>query len=142
MNYARIQTGIWSSDLGIRLSKRKSTNIQLMAFYLMSNKHANLTGAYYLPIGYIYEDISTISFDEIEGLINCLQDDNFCKYDFDNKYVWVKKMMKYQVGEKLSDKDSSKIIAVSKYTQEMIDIKVSFIDEFCDEYMQSHRIEI
>lgn len=139
MQYARIVTDFWGSKTCGEISEGGDSITQLVALYLLCNSHANLTGVYYLPIGYICEDIGTIDFNEAKGAIDKLVRVGYCCYDYNKKIVWVKKMLYYQVGEKtkLGDNQSK---CIKKHIDRFLSHDLEFMGEFLNQYSTSHNI--
>jgi len=139
MNYAKVVTSFWTGDTGLKISKLGSSYVQLLSCYLVCNKHAHMTGIYHLPIGYVVEDLSNLTYEEVTNGVKGLIDVGYCKYDFDKKYIWVENMLKYQVGEKLTA-GNKQTVAINRYVDSIGSMRLSFFDEFMEKYMESHCI--
>lgn len=92
-NYAKVERKIWC--------KRWSTDEKVLAIYLLTNKHGNAEGYYYLPIAYICEDLQWTPERAFEALSKLLQR-GFVAVDEDNSVVFIPNALKYNlpVGEK------------------------------------------
>jgi hypothetical protein len=93
--YGKIFCAIWrSNDF-----RSMTEDGQKMAMYLLSSGHANLFGCYYLPHGYIAEDLG---WDALPRLVSALDDciaAGFAEFDNLSRFVYVTKWMEWQPFE-------------------------------------------
>lgn len=130
--YGKVSPRFWIGETGRKL--RKMPDAQRIAMYLMTAPMANMTGVFYCPIATILNDVGSpceglVRGDEgaseglvrgtevpykayqraIEGVKNALkalQELDFCFYDFESEFVFVKEMARCQIDEKLKPSDN------------------------------------
>jgi len=68
MTFARIPADFWTTPRSGRL-REAGPETMLLAFYLLSNSHANMLGIYYLPFAYASADTGL----PIEMIIQCVE---------------------------------------------------------------------
>ena len=101
--FAKVPPGIWTDSIGKEI-RRYGPEAWGMACFLMTNRHANMIGLYYLPIGYIVTDLGC-SPDKAQALLASLKKAGFCSYHPETEYVWVHEMASMQVGDELKPQD-------------------------------------
>lgn len=101
--YARISPRFWMGETG-RLIRTKGPEAQLLALYLLTSPHSNMIGLYWCPVTYMAHETG-LSMQGASKALQSLVDIGFCHYDSASEVVWVVEMARYQVGEKLSEKD-------------------------------------
>jgi hypothetical protein len=101
--YARISPRFWMGQTG-RSIREKGANAQLLALYLLTSPHSNMIGLYWCPAAYMSHETGLSSDGALKAL-RSLVEIGFCEYDEASEVVWVVEMAKYQVGERLSEKD-------------------------------------
>ncbi len=164
--YGIVSPMFWIGATGRSL--RKDPNAQRVAIYLMTSPMSEMTGVYYCPLASILNDVGTFEAPQkplgspseggvdgyaspIEGVkqaILTLVELDFCFYDFDSEFVFVKEMARWQIGESLKAKDN-RVIGLRKYVKSMPKpIAARFIErynnDFClgfdfDEYVEIPR---
>ena len=164
--YGIVSPMFWVGATGRSL--RKDPNAQRVAIYLMTSPMSEMTGVYYCPLASILNDVGTFEDPQkplgspseggvdgcaspIEGVkqaILKLIELDFCFYDFESEFVFVKEMARWQIGESLKAKDN-RVIGLRKYVKSMPKpIAARFIerynDDFClgfdfDEYVEIPR---
>lgn len=100
--YAKVAPQLWIGKTGREL--RGNPEAQIVAFYLISNPHANMLGLYYLPTMLISHETGL----SIEGTLKGLRsasEAGFCGYDDVAELVWVFEMAKFQIGDHLEAAD-------------------------------------
>lgn len=97
MDYSTIHPEIWTGETGAKLHGDPAA--QVVYAYLMTCRHRNQLGLYYLPISYIAEDTG-ISHDVVTEKLSKLSgpDIGFCKYDHARRVIWVIKMAPRQIS--------------------------------------------
>lgn len=140
--YSRMVRHFWTGETGLKIAKIGCVHTQLLSAYVVANNHAHMTGVYYLPIGYIMEDLRNLTYEKSEECITNLVEANYCEYDFENRYIWVKKMLAYQAGESINPANKSQIKHISNQINIAMNKKVSFIEDFLNVYMKTHMIEL
>lgn len=96
MAYKQIHEMFWT-DPEI---KKLDINDKLLFLYLISNPHANYCGLYYLPKSLIKEETG-ITDKGIDRGIDTLSVGYFIIYDDDLSMIWVRNMLKHQIGDKM-----------------------------------------
>lgn len=101
-DYAKISGNFWVSKLGKLL--RQKNHAQTTALYLMTSPHSNMIGLYYCPPIYIAHETGLSQEDSIDA-INYLGQINFCTYDWDTEFVFIREFTKHQVGDSIQVAD-------------------------------------
>lgn len=101
--YARISPRFWMGETG-RLIRGKGPEPQLLALYLLTSPHSNMIGLYWCPVTYMAHETG-MTMQGASKALQSLVDLGFCHYDAASEVVWVIEMARYQVGERLSEKD-------------------------------------
>lgn len=102
-NYHKLHSSFWTSGTGKAL--RGDTEAQLVALYLMTSPHSNMTGVYHCPVLYLAHETG-ISFEGALKALARLSEAGFCTYDDASEYVFVHRLAAYQVGESLQQNDN------------------------------------
>jgi len=97
MDYSTIHPEIWTGETGSKLHGDPAA--QVLYAYLMTCRHRNQLGLYYLPLSYVSDDTG-LSADAVTEKMAKLSsgDVGFCKYDYTRKLVWVIKMAPKQIS--------------------------------------------
>ena len=141
-DYGIVSPMFWIGKTGRAL--RKDQYAQRIAFYLITAPQSEMTGVFYCSKMSILNDVGSPFEDPSDGLEECLEgveralrvlcDVGFCFYDFDEEWVFVKEMARWQVAEKLSSKDN-RVINMRKLVKEMpSSIRERFIDRYNDAF--------
>ncbi len=107
MNFSSINPRIWLGGTGRRILKELGDSGMVVAFYLISNSHANQSGVYYCPLQYIAAETQRTT-DRAEDCMSGLERIGFAKYDHEAEVVWVLNMVKFQVQNWPVDKKDNK----------------------------------
>lgn len=131
-DYGKVSPRFWIGETGRKL--RKMPDAQRIAMYLMTAPMAEMTGVFYCPIATILNDVGAPceelhieSEGASEGLarvredpskghqrgvegvkraLEALKELDFCFYDFESEFVFVKEMARCQIAEKLKPSDN------------------------------------
>lgn len=131
-DYGKVSPRFWIGETGRKL--RKMPDAQRIAMYLMTAPMAEMTGVFYCPIATILNDVGAPceelhieSEGSSEGLarvredpskghqrgvevvkraLEALKELDFCFYDFESEFVFVKEMARCQIAEKLKPSDN------------------------------------
>lgn len=131
-DYGKVSPRFWIGETGRKL--RKKPDAQRIAMYLMTAPMAEMTGVFYCPIATILNDVGAPceelhveSEGSSEGLarvhedpskghqrgvegvkraLEALKELDFCVYDFESEFVFVKEMARCQIAEKLKPSDN------------------------------------
>ncbi len=131
-DYGKVSPRFWIGETGRKL--RKMPDAQRIAMYLMTAPMAEMTGVFYCPIATIlndvgapYEGLQRESEGASKGLargqedpskghqrgvegvkraLEALKELDFCFYDFESEFVFVKEMARCQIAEKLKPSDN------------------------------------
>lgn len=134
--YGIVSPMFWVGATGRSL--RKDPNAQRVAIYLMTSPMSEMTGVYYCPLASILNDVGTLEaslkplespskggidvlvspFEGVKQAILTLMELDFCFYDFESEFVFVKEMARWQIGECLKEKDN-RVIGLRKYVKSM-----------------------
>ena len=87
--YSRIKSRFWNDEKVVEWDD----DTKLLALYLMSSPHHNILGCYYLPMGYIYEDLNWETKRLGKPFAKLLAE-GFIKYDKTTKVILVTNYLK------------------------------------------------
>lgn len=104
-DYGKVSPTFWTGKTGRKIQKVGGIEAVTLASYLMTNRHSNMIGLYYLPISYIVEDIGVIPFKGASKALRSLEEAEFSYYDWDINVVYIPEMAKYQIAELLKPND-------------------------------------
>ena len=125
-DYGIVSPRFWIGSTGKEL--RKHPYAQRVALYLMSAPSSEMTGVYYCPITSILFEVGSPfdapskglqeQIDAVKESLAILSELEFCQYDFDSEYDFVKEMARWQIAESLKASDK-RVIAVRKAVASM-----------------------
>jgi uncharacterized phage protein (TIGR02220 family) len=107
-DYGMVGPGFWTGETG-RAIRAKGPEAQVVALYLMTCRHRNPLGIYYLPSVLIPHETGLQSPSEgaSEGLsrgfkggleaLRSLIEVGFCSFDWEAEVVWVHEMARFQI---------------------------------------------
>lgn len=101
--YGQVSPSFWIGETGKLL--RGDATAQVLALYLMSSPHSNMTGVFHCPVLYMGYETGL----GIEGATKGLQrllEVGFCEYDDPSECVFVVRMAAYQIAESLKPGDN------------------------------------
>ncbi|MCG9964599.1 hypothetical protein [Shewanella cutis] len=101
--YSVVKPHFWIGKTGKEL--RGKPEAQLLAMYLMTSPHSTMIGVFHCPIMYMAYETGLSIEGASKGLASLLEG-GFCTFDAATDTVFVKNMLKFQVGENLSPKDN------------------------------------
>lgn len=109
--YAMVSPRFWIGATGKLL--RKNPDAQRIALYLITCPTSEMTGVFYCPLASIENEVGIAPSKPlqrgIEGVkkgLQTLQEVGFCFYDYESEYVFVREMARFQIAERLSEKDN------------------------------------
>ncbi|MDM8227737.1 hypothetical protein [Parasutterella secunda] len=134
--YGVVSPMFWVGETGRAL--RKNPNAQRVAIYLMTAPSSEMTGVFYCPLSSILNDVGIFEapsnpllspseggsegvWSPLKGVkqaILDLIDLDFCFYDFESEFVFVKEMAKWQIGESLKERDN-RVAGLRKFVKSM-----------------------
>ena len=150
--YGVVSPMFWVGETGRAL--RKDPNAQRVAIYLMTSPSSEMTGVYYCPLTAILNDVGSFEAPSkplssplqgpLEGSISPLKGVkeailtliklDFCFYDFESEFVFVKEMARWQIGESLKEKDN-RVVGLRKYVKSMPKpIAARFLERYNDDF--------
>lgn len=86
-DYASFSSSFWTGETGRKLHGDPAA--QVLAAYLINNRHSNLIGLYYLPLIYVAHETG-LSDAVVLAALAKLEVLEFCRYDRTTEYVWVR----------------------------------------------------
>ena len=101
-DYGIVSPKFWIGETGKLL--RGDPVSQVVAAYLMTSPHSNMTGVFHLPILYICHETGTPSKGASKALRRLIQV-GFCEYETESETIFVVRMAAYQIAETLSAGD-------------------------------------
>jgi hypothetical protein len=132
-DYGKISPQFWIGKTGKSL--RGNPEAQILAIYLMTSPHAEMTGVFYCPVDYMAKETGLGMEGATKGL-QTLVEAHFCTYDDDSELVFVHEMAKYQIAEELKPSDN-RVAGLQKTFASMADgvIKDAFFAKYKDAYL-------
>lgn len=131
-DYGIVSPRFWIGETGRKL--RKMPDAQRIALYLMTAPMAEMTGVFYCPVATILNDVGDpceglasayegaseglargdvppseghqMGIEGVKRALKTLQELDFCFYDFESEFVFVKEMACWQIAEKLRPSDN------------------------------------
>lgn len=157
--YGVVSPMFWIGKTGRAL--RKNPNAQRVAIYLMTAPSSEMTGVFYCPLSSILNDVGVFEaplkplisssegaleggYSPLEGVkqaILTLMKLDFCFYDFESEFVFVKEMARWQIGESLKEKDN-RVVGLRKYVKSMPkSIAARFIKRYNEDFKLGFDLE-
>ena len=141
-DYGIVSPRFWIGETGRKL--RSMPYAQRVAMYLLSAPASEMTGVYYCPVATILNDVGLPSESlarDHEGALKAviealktLRSLDFCEFDFDSEYVFVKEMARWQIAEKLKPTDN-RVKGIIKTVESMPEpIRARFIARYNDDF--------
>ena len=109
-DYSKVSGQFWIGATGKSL--RGDLEAQVLAMYLMTSPHAEMTGIYHCPILYMAHETGLTLEGASKGLRKLIEG-AFCDYDEASETVFVYRMAAFQVGESLDPRDK-RVTGISK----------------------------
>ncbi|PHS16403.1 MAG: hypothetical protein COA86_12280 [Kangiella sp.] len=134
--YARIHPRLWRLAEMIKVVSIGGDAVSL-ALYLRSNQLINMIGVYYLPTKKIQRELSFLTEDEILELLQVLTNVGYCKYNFEEEYVWVIDMAEHQVEQNPSQNQKK---GVQNIVDRLREDEAPFINDFIEKYGDSFSV--
>lgn len=126
-DYGKVSPLFWVGKTGKAL--RGKPEAQVVAFYLITSPHAEMTGVFYCPVMYIAHETGMT----LEGASKALQslvDIDFCSFDEESDTVFVHEMAKFQIGEELKVNDNQVKSVRKAYSSMKGVIKARFYERY------------
>lgn len=157
--YGVVSPMFWIGETGRAL--RKNPDAQRVAIYLMTAPSSEMTGVFYCPLSSILNDVGIFEtpyktltsssegalegvYSPLEGVkqaILTLMKLDFCFYDFESEFVFVKEMARWQIGESLKEKDN-RVVGLRKYVKSMPKpIAARFIERYNEDFKLGFDLE-
>jgi hypothetical protein len=120
--YNKIRWNYWIRSLGW------SDDSKLLGLYILTCKHTNIFGCYYLPFGYIYDDLGW-SAERLGKPFEELLVNGFIKYDQNARVIWAVEWFDHNTID-----NPNQVIAALGQLKEMP--KSSLFSDVCDRLEQ------
>lgn len=133
--HANVSAQFWTGATGKQIRKA-GIEAQLLALYLVTSPHSNMLGIYYLPILYICHETG-LSDARARKALDGLASLEFCEYDESTEHVWVREMVRYQLGEDL-DADDNRVKGVKAMLKKLA--KNPFTSKFVAKYAEMYHL--
>ena len=148
-DYGIVSPRFWIGETGRKL--RSMPYAQRVAMYLLTAPASEMTGVYYCPVATILNDVGLPSESlarDHEGALKAviealkaLQSLDFCEFDFDSEYVFVKEMARWQIAEKLYPTDT-RVKGIIKTVESMPEpMRSRFIARYNDDFSLGFEVE-
>lgn len=137
-DYGKVSPQFWIGKSGKAM--RGNMEAQIVAMYLMTSPHAEMTGIYHCPILYIAHETGLSIEGATKGLQSLIEAD-FCTFEAETDTVFVHAMAKYQIGEDLKATDN-RVIGVQKMYANMPEsrIKTEFAKRYKDAFFLAQKV--
>ena len=113
--YSVVSPAFWIGDTGKAL--RGDKDAQLLALYLMTSPHSNMTGVFHCPILYMAHEIGLPLEGATEALARLIEA-GFCEYEDVSETVFVVRMARFQIASSLKPGDK-RILGLKKELSKM-----------------------
>ena len=141
-DYGMVSPRFWIGKTGKAL--RKNPYAQRVALYLMTAPSSEMTGVFYCPLSTILNDVGSPSegasldyegaLASVKGALEILRSLDFCVFDAESDFVFVKEMAHWQIAEKLKPSDK-RVKGVQKYVESMPEpLRTWFIERYNDDF--------
>lgn len=148
-DYGIVSPRFWIGETGRKL--RSMPYAQRVAMYLLTAPASEMTGVYYCPVATILNDVGLPSeslardhegaLKAVIGALKALQSLDFCEFDFDSEYVFVKEMARWQIAEKLKPTDN-RVKGIIKTVESMPEpMRSRFIARYNDDFSLGFEVE-
>ena len=133
LTYRKVSPLFWTGDTG-RIFRKAGPDVRLAALYLLTGPHSHMSGIYYLPVAYLANDLDLTLEGASKVLQRCIEA-GFCKYDESAEIVWIVKMSRIQVAEKLPPKDN-RVKFIQNHLRNLPNtpLKAEFIEMYTEAY--------
>lgn len=137
-DYGKISPQFWIGKSGKAM--RGNMEAQIVAMYLMTSPHAEMTGIYHCPILYIAHETGLTLEGASKGLQSLIEAD-FCTFEADTDTVFVHAMARYQIGEDLKPTDN-RVLGVQKLYANMPEslVKTAFYARYKDSFYLGKKV--
>lgn len=148
-DYGIVSPRFWIGETGRKL--RSMPYAQRVAMYLLTAPASEMTGVYYCPVATILNDVGLPSeslardhegaLKAVKEALKTLRSLNFCEFDFDSEYVFVKEMARWQIAEKLKPTDN-RVKGIIKTVESMPEpMRSRFIARYNDDFSLGFEVE-
>ncbi len=141
-NYAVITANYWTGETGQRIQEKGGIEAACLGAYLISNRHSNAIGIYYLPIPLICYELRALPEDKARQALQVLAQEQFSAYDEARSMVYVRNMARFQLGESLSRKDKRVRYVVTELEQAVQSGAVLFAHDFFNRFQGDYQMEL
>lgn len=101
--YGKVAHQFWTGETGRQL-RQCGRDAQLLALYLVTNRHATMIGLYYLPLPLVAHEMGFTGA-EVAAAMDALKRAGYCRYDDERELVWVCEMARFQIDDTLNASD-------------------------------------
>lgn len=107
-DYGKVHTSFWSSSTVGSMSE----DGRMLALYLLTSPHSNITGVFRLPDGYAMEDLNWVPERVAKGFAELFRK-GFANRCETTKWVWISKHLEWNQPENPNQRKAAKKIALS-----------------------------
>ena len=133
--FAKISSEFWTSPMGKKI-KSCELETKVVAFYLMTCRHTNMLGIYYLPLALASHEIG-MTIEGVRRSIEALVKVRFCSYDEEAEYVWVHETAASQLG--VLKKNDNRVKHANRVFKTLP--KLPFLSKFYEKYRNFLHLE-
>ncbi|KAF5301477.1 hypothetical protein FQR65_LT19212 [Abscondita terminalis] len=133
--FAKISSEFWTSPMGKKI-KTCELETKVVAFYLMTCRHTNMLGIYYLPLALASHEVG-MAIEGVRRGIEALVKVGFCSYDEENEYVWAHETAASQLGA--LKKNDNRVKHANRVFKNLP--KLSFLSKFYEKYCDFLHLE-
>jgi hypothetical protein len=134
-DYGKISHRFWTGETG-RQIRSLGLEARVVATYLVTCGSSNMIGLYYLPVMLISHETG-VPFEGASKALRSLSEAGFAHYDEANEVVFVPRMARQQIAEKLSasDRQQHGVVAILREYR-----KSKFVADFVALYGESYHL--
>jgi hypothetical protein len=114
--YGVLWESFWTGRTGRDLRRVGGKDAQILAAYMVSNRHANMIGLYHISVEDMQHETG-LKRREVEKALLVLEEVGFAKYDLGTEHVWVTTMARFRLGLKPGealDANDKRVVGVRK----------------------------
>lgn len=134
-SYATVSPAFWTGDTGRQL-RAMGTDVLAVALYLMTSPHSNMIGLYYLPLVALCHETG-LGRNAVFAALKQIESVEFAFYDEAGEVAWVPEMARYQIGERLAEKDKKRASVLREIGQQR---KGRYFSDFMARYGEAFHL--
>jgi len=135
-DYAIFSPRFWTGETGKEL-RRLGRDHQVIGAYLFTCSMSNMIGLYLLNVPGLCHEVGNITIEGALEVLRSLSEGAYAHYDPASEYVFLPKMAREQIGERLAPKDKRRAAVIRLLEQAR---KTPFFQDFMNLYGEPYRL--